>query len=148
MQITSEIVNLIAAFMMFLGSIIALISAIGLIKFQDVFLRSHASTKSSTLSVLLTLVGVIIYFISSQGYLSVRLILALVFINLTSPVGGHLISRAAYRTGAYMYRKGDAPRQTNILLSSKENNTFDMLKKRAEDREERRRKTYEKEHDY
>ena len=37
MQITSEIVNLIAAFMMFLGSIIALISAIGLIKFQDVF---------------------------------------------------------------------------------------------------------------
>ncbi|MDN5907001.1 MAG: cation:proton antiporter, partial [Staphylococcus equorum] len=33
MQITSEIVNLIAAFMMFLGSIIALISAIGLIKF-------------------------------------------------------------------------------------------------------------------
>lgn len=148
MQITSEIVNLIAAFMMFLGSIIALISAIGLIKFQDVFLRSHASTKSSTLSVLLTLVGVIIYFISSQGYLSVRLILALVFINLTSPVGGHLISRAAYRTGAYMYRKSDAPRQTNILLSSKENNTFDMLKKRAEDREERRRKTYEKEHDY
>jgi multicomponent Na+:H+ antiporter subunit G len=78
----------------------------------------------------------------------VRLILALVFINLTSPVGGHLISRAAYRTGAYMYRKSDAPRQTNILLSSKENNTFDMLKKRAEDREERRRKTYEKEHDY
>ncbi|MFQ3853262.1 Na+/H+ antiporter subunit G [Staphylococcus sp. 2S1] len=148
MQITSEIVNLIATFMMFLGSIIALISAIGLIKFQDVFLRSHASTKSSTLSVLLTLVGVIIYFISSQGYLSVRLILALVFINLTSPVGGHLISRAAYRTGAYMYRKSDAPRQTNILLSSKENNTFDMLKKRAENREERRRNAYEKDQDY
>ena len=77
MQITSEIVNLIAAIMIFLGSIIALISSIGLIKFQDVFLRSHAATKSSTLSVLLTLVGVIIFFISSQGYLSVRLILAL-----------------------------------------------------------------------
>lgn len=148
MQITSEIVNLIAAIMIFLGSIIALISSIGLIKFQDVFLRSHAATKSSTLSVLLTLVGVIIFFISSQGYLSVRLILALVFINLTSPVGGHLISRAAYRTGAYMYRKSDAPRQTNILLSSSENNTFEQLKQRAREREERRRKTYEKEHDY
>ncbi|MDW4287122.1 Na+/H+ antiporter subunit G [Staphylococcus saprophyticus] len=148
MQITSEIVNLIAAIMIFLGSIIALISSIGLIKFQDVFLRSHAATKSSTLSVLLTLVGVIIFFISSQCYLSVRLILALVFINLTSPVGGHLISRAAYRTGAYMYRKSDAPRQTNILLSSSENNTFEQLKQRAHEREERRRKTYEKEHDY
>ncbi|SCS24392.1 Na+/H+ antiporter subunit G [Staphylococcus caeli] len=148
MQITSEIVNLLAAFMIFMGSIIALISAIGLIKFQDVFLRSHAATKSSTLSVLLTLVGVIIFFISSQGYLSVRLILALVFINLTSPVGGHLISRAAYRTGAYMYRKSDAPRQSSILLSSTENNTFEQLKKRAQAREARRREAYEKENDY
>lgn len=27
------------------------------------------------------------------------------FINLTSPVGMHLVARAAYRNGAYMYRK-------------------------------------------
>jgi multicomponent Na+:H+ antiporter subunit G len=120
MPTISEIVNLIAAIMLFLGSIIALISAIGLIKFQDVFLRSHAATKSSTLSVLLTLVGVIVYFVSAQGYVSVRLILALVFINLTSPVGGHLISRAAYRTGAYMYRKNDNVGNANILLSANE----------------------------
>lgn len=59
-----------------------------------------------------------------------------------------MISRAAYRTGAYMYRKSDAPRQTNILLSAAENNTFEQLKKRAHEREEQRRKTYEKEHDY
>lgn len=74
----SEIVSLIAAILLFLGSIIALISAIGLIKFQDVFLRSHAATKSSTLSVLFTIVGVLIYFMTTQGYLSVRLILALI----------------------------------------------------------------------
>ena len=137
MQTTSEIVNLCAAIIMFLGSVIALISAIGLIKFQDVFLRSHAATKSSTLSVLLTLVGVIIYFISAQGYLSVRMILALVFINLTSPVGGHLISRAAYR-------KKDGMRQTNILLSSNDDqNNFEQLKKRAKEREQLRKKAYE-----
>ena len=143
MQTTSEIVNLCAAIIMFLGSIIALISAIGLIKFQDVFLRSHAATKSSTLSVLLTLVGVIIYFISAQGYLSVRMILALVFINLTSPVGGHLISRAAYRTGAYMYRKKDGMKQSNLLLSANEQNDFEQLKKRAKAREQLRKKGYE-----
>lgn len=34
-----------------------------------------------------------------------RLLLSLVFINLTSPVGMHLVARAAYRNGAYMYRK-------------------------------------------
>ena len=97
MEIIKDIVSLIASILIFLGSIIALISAIGIVKFQDVFLRSHASTKSSTLSVLLTVVGVLIYFIVNSGFFSVRLLLSLVFINLTSPVGMHLISRAAYR---------------------------------------------------
>ena len=114
-----------------------MISAIGIVKFQDV-LRSHASTKSSTLSVLLTLIGALIYFTTVQGFFSVRLLLSIVFINLTSPVGMHLVARAAYRTGAYMYRKDDAPRQSSILLSSKEFNTTDELKvvlKREEQRE-------------
>lgn len=144
---TNDIINLVAAILIFLGSIVALISAIGLIRFQDVFLRSHAATKSSTLSVLLTLVGVIIYFISNQGYFSVRMVLALVFINLTAPVGGHLITRAAYRTGAYMYRKKDGPRQTEILLSSKEHNTFEELKQRAKEREARRQAMYQEKQD-
>ena len=68
MEIIKDIVSLIAAIFIFLGSIIALISAIGIVKFQDVFLRSHASTKSSTLSVLLTVVGVLIYFIVNSGF--------------------------------------------------------------------------------
>ncbi|MCU5746903.1 Na+/H+ antiporter subunit G [Staphylococcus sp. SQ8-PEA] len=143
----NEIINLIAAILLFLGSVIALISSIGLIKFQDVFLRSHAATKSSTLAVLLTIVGVIVFFISKQGYFSVRLVLALVFINLTSPVGGHLISRAAYRTGAFMYRKKEGPRQADLLLSSKEHNTFEELKRRAKEREARRQHLYRKEHE-
>lgn len=45
MEITKEIFSLIAAVMLLLGSFIALISAIGIVKFQDVFLRSHAATK-------------------------------------------------------------------------------------------------------
>ena len=73
MEIIKDIVSLIASIFIFLGSIIALISAIGIVKFQDVFLRSHASTKSSTLSVLLTVVGVLIYFIVNSGFFSVRL---------------------------------------------------------------------------
>ena len=141
MELTKEIINLCASILIFLGSMIALISSIGLVKFQDVFL-SHASTKSSTLSVLLTLVGVLIFFTNEQSFFSVRLLLSIVFINLTSPVGMHLVARAAYRTGAYMYRKDDVPRQSTILLSSKEFNTPEELKTRAKLREERREKLY------
>ncbi|RIL71889.1 Na+/H+ antiporter subunit G [Staphylococcus devriesei] len=142
MELINEIVDLIAAFLIFLGSIIAVISAVGIVKFQDVFLRSHASTKSSTLSVLLTLVGVLIYFTNEQSFFSVRLLLSIVFINLTSPVGMHLVARAAYRTGAYMYRKDDVPRQSTILLSSKEYNTKEELETRAKMREKHRQKLY------
>ena len=129
----------------FLGSVIALISAIGIVKFQDVFLRSHASTKSATLSVLLTIVGVLIYFVVNTGFFSVRLLLSLIFINLTSPVGMHLVARAAYRNGAYMYRKDDVPRQSSILLSQNEFNSPEELKTRAKLREQRREKLYYKE---
>ena len=145
MEITKEIVSLISAIFIFLGSIIALISAIGIVKFQDVFLRSHASTKSSTLSVLLTIIGVLIYFTVNQGFFSVRLLLSLVFINLTSPVGMHLVARASYRNGAYMYRKDDVPRQSSILLSQNEFNSPEELKSRAKLREQRREKLYYKE---
>ena len=107
------------------------------------FLRSHASTKSSTLSVLLTLIGALIYFTTVQGFFSVRLLLSIVFINLTSPVGMHLVARATYRTGAYMYRKDDAPRQSSILLSSKEFNTTDELKSRAKKRRTTRKLYYD-----
>ena len=145
MEITKEIVSLISAIFIFLGSIIALISAIGIVKFQDVFLRSNASTKSSTLSVLLTIIGVLIYFTVNQGFFSVRLLLSLVFINLTSPVGMHLVARAAYRNGAYMYRKDDVPRQSSILLSQNEFNSPEELKSGSKLREQRREKLYDKE---
>lgn len=93
------IVEYIAATLILIGSIIGFISAIGILKFRDVYTRAHAATKSSTLAVLLTLSGAFIYFWLTEGYFSVRLILGIVFIFITAPVAGHLIIRAAYRSG-------------------------------------------------
>ncbi|TDM04028.1 Na+/H+ antiporter subunit G [Macrococcus carouselicus] len=101
----SEISNLIAALIILLGSLMALISSIGLVRFQDVYTRSHAATKSSTLGVLLTLTGVFIFFFVNDNYFSVRVILGIVFLYITSPVAGHLITRAAYNSGVKMYTK-------------------------------------------
>lgn len=95
-------IEFIAAIFMLAGSIMALISAIGIIRLPDVFTRSHAGTKSSTLAVLLTLVGAFIYFAANQGFYSVRLLLGIAFVFLTAPVAGHLITRAAYRANVKM----------------------------------------------
>ncbi|UJL46234.1 Na+/H+ antiporter subunit G [Virgibacillus sp. NKC19-16] len=93
----SEIVEFIGVFLILIGSIMAVISAIGIVRLPDVYTRSHSGTKSSTLAVLLTLTGAFIFFWGSQSFASVRLLLGIVFVFLTAPVAGHLISRAAYR---------------------------------------------------
>ncbi len=87
-----------AVLLVLFGSIISVISAFGLIKLPDVYTRSHAATKSSTLAVLACLSGAFIYFWSHDGYVSIRLILGIIFVFITAPVAGHLICRAAYRS--------------------------------------------------
>jgi len=92
----------IGALLILIGSIISVISAIGIIRFPDVYSRAHAGTKSSTLAVLLTLTGAFLYIWLTEALISVRLLLGIVFVFLTAPVSGHLIIRAAYRTKVKM----------------------------------------------
>lgn len=90
------------ALLILIGSIISVISAFGIIRFPDVYSRAHAATKSSTLAVLLTLVGAFLYFLMTDGTVSVRLLLGIVFVFITSPTAGHLIIRAAYKSNVKM----------------------------------------------
>lgn len=79
-----------------------MISAIGMIRFPDVYSRAHAATKTTTLAVLVTLFGVFLYFLFTEGIISIRIILGIVFVFLTAPVSGHLILRASYRANVKM----------------------------------------------
>lgn len=98
----NEIDEFLAAFLILIGSIISVISAYGIIRFPDVYSRAHAATKSSTLAVLLTLAGAFLYFLMVDGTISVRLILGIIFVFITSPTAGHLIIRAAYKSNVKM----------------------------------------------
>ena len=94
----NQTVEWIAVFLILFGSIISVISALGMIRLPDVYTRSHAATKSATLSVLCCLLGAFIYFWFHDGFISVRLILGIIFVFITAPVAGHLVCRAAYRS--------------------------------------------------
>ncbi|MCM3087845.1 Na+/H+ antiporter subunit G [Bhargavaea ginsengi] len=93
------IVEYVAAILMVTGGIMSVISAIGIIRLPDVYTRSHAATKSSTLAVLLSLLGAFLYFWAVDRFISVRLLLGIIFVFLTAPVAGHVIIRAAHRSG-------------------------------------------------
>lgn len=93
----NQMIEWAAVILILIGSIVSVISAFGMIRLPDVYTRSHAATKSSTLSVF-CLLGAFIYFWVHDGYVSVRLILGILFVFVTAPVAGHLICRAAYRS--------------------------------------------------
>ena len=96
--------ELFSSILVVLGAIFCGISAFGLIRLPDVYLRSHAATKSATFGVLCLLGGGFLYFWFKDGEISVKLLLAILFVFITSPVAGHLNGRAAYRSGVPLWK--------------------------------------------
>ncbi|GIO41320.1 Na+/H+ antiporter subunit G [Paenibacillus apis] len=89
--------EVIGAVFILVGAIFSVVSAIGNVRLPDVYTRSHAASKSSTLGVLSTLIGTLLYFLILDGFFSIRLILGIFFVFLTAPVAAHMICRSAYR---------------------------------------------------
>jgi len=87
-----------------------------MIKLPDVYTRSHAATKSSTLAVLACLLGAFIYFWVHDGYVSIRLILGIIFVFITAPVAGHLVCRAAYRARVPLAKNSGEDELKSILF--------------------------------
>ncbi len=87
----------IAAIFLFLGGAFTLVAGIGIFRMQDVFIRMHASTKVGTLGSGLVMAGVAVFFQEPQ--VIVKVVLIVLFLILTAPIGAHMIGRAALRTG-------------------------------------------------
>jgi multicomponent Na+:H+ antiporter subunit G len=100
-----EIGRIAIAFLILLGACFNLLGAFGIIRLPDVYTRSHAATKSATLGVICILSGAFVFFWLEEGHISARLLLGLIFVFITAPVAGHLICRAAYRTGVPLWEK-------------------------------------------
>lgn len=110
----------IGAFIILFGSIISVISAIGMIRFPDIYTRAHAATKTTTVAVLITLTGAFIYLWISESFISIRLILGILFVFLTAPVSGHLILRASYRAGVKMADTSIKDELKDVLYNKEE----------------------------
>lgn len=79
------------------GIFFLLVGSIGIVRLPGFYNRTHSTSKSDTLGLLLVITGLIIY----EGWHlnSIKLFLILLFIALTNPIGSHALARAAYETG-------------------------------------------------
>jgi len=79
------------------GSVFALLAAVGVLRMPDVFTRMQASTKASTLGLGCLAVGAALQLADTAS--AIRLLSIGAFLLLTTPVSAHVIARAAYRAG-------------------------------------------------
>src|SRR5215217_3531626 len=77
-----------------LGAVLVLLSAIGVVRFTDIFARLHALAKASTLGILLILLGAAVNLRNLNDLTSV--VLAAVLHLLASPPASNMLSRATY----------------------------------------------------
>ncbi|MFH1237165.1 MAG: monovalent cation/H(+) antiporter subunit G [Candidatus Aenigmatarchaeota archaeon] len=82
---------------MLLGGVFAIIGALGLLRFPDVYARSHAQTVVTVAGTCLVLIGVMLDYYTTP--LLVKCVFLIIFIFLTSPAGTHAITKAAYLSG-------------------------------------------------
>lgn len=93
--------EIFSIFLIIVGTVLMLISAIGIIRFPDFYLRMSAITKAATLGLFLLLIGLAIFF--NRPGLSIKSFIIILLILLSNPVGAHAIARAAYMNGTKLW---------------------------------------------
>lgn len=89
--------DIVASIAVVSGVLLGVLSAVGILRMPDVYIRLQVASKASSLGVALLMLGVAAHF--EELGVTVRALLVVVFLFLTAPVAAHVIGRAAYLTG-------------------------------------------------
>lgn len=91
------ITNVIVMVVLAIGLFFQFVAAVGLIRFPDVLSRQHVTGILDTLGVPFVLLAAALHL--GPTLAAGKLLLAIAFLYLTSPLVGHLLSRAAIESG-------------------------------------------------
>lgn len=90
-----EILQIIGAFIVILGSLVLLVAAIGMHRMPDAYNRIQVGTKASTLSIALVMIGFM--FIEPKWF--GKLFTIMLFVMLTNPISSYILMRASHKKG-------------------------------------------------
>jgi multicomponent Na+:H+ antiporter subunit G len=80
-----------------LGATFTLLAAVGVVRLPDLYTRMHAASKAGAVGGGLILVAVAV--LSQDASVSMRAVIGVLFLLLTTPVSAHLLARASYLSG-------------------------------------------------
>ena len=90
--LVDEVFDIVSGVLLIIGSLLALVAAIGLLRLGDARSRMHAATKPATLGVVMCGTGAILQF---DEWSSITKLVAVIALQLiTVPIGAHALSHA------------------------------------------------------
>jgi multicomponent Na+:H+ antiporter subunit G len=93
----------VSAALMLAGMIFLLLSAVGVLRLPDFYMRLQAAAKASTLGLVCTILAASVWF--PTAWVFSRSILIVAFVFLTAPVAAHIIGRLAYITKVPLWQQ-------------------------------------------
>lgn len=106
--------DIIVTLFLFAGLLFFTGGAVGILRFPDFYSRLHPAGKLDTLGLLLSLIGLALFnlhhFSLGASLTSLKIILIVVFVFLSSPTATHAIVDAGIRAGLAPWTKGDERR--------------------------------------
>lgn len=106
--------NIICTVLLLFGLLFFTGGAVGILRFPDFYSRLHPAGKLDTMGSLLMLLGISLYNISeitlANLLTSLKIMLILVFVFLSSPTAIHSIVDAGVRAGLSPWKKGEPRR--------------------------------------
>ena len=100
------VTTLVSVGLILVGLFFLFVAAVGVLRFPDVYTRSHAVSLTDSLGAFFVLGGLALYEGLSANL--VKILVVLILLYLLNPVIAHATLRSAYRSGVKPWSKEDA----------------------------------------
>ena len=88
-----DIISLVSSLFITTGALSILVGLLGVYRMPDFYTRLHAASIIDTLGTMLILFGLILYY--GLNIVSLKLLLILIFILITTPTAAHALAKSA-----------------------------------------------------
>ena len=88
-----DIINLVSSLFITIGALSIIVGLLGVYRMPDFYTRLHAASIIDTLGTMLILFGLILYY--GFNIVSLKLLLILIFILITTPTAAHALAKSA-----------------------------------------------------
>jgi multicomponent Na+:H+ antiporter subunit G len=93
----SSFINIISGVFIISGALAIIVGLLGVYRMPDFFTKLHAASVIDTMGTMFIVIGLMLY--SGFNLVSVKLLLVMIFILITTPAAAHALAKSALHGG-------------------------------------------------